>query len=356
MRRKLVVAFIIFLLGSISTLLLSSIAAHEALGQAVFTLLGLGFYFLIQIPSPKLYRLIAPSVGVISILFLVATLITGRISHGAQRWLPIGPFHVQTSEFAKPALILVLVWIATRYPLDSQRNVLRFNACSLTFFLPVFLQPDLGSSLVFAASTIVLLFMAVKKLRMLFPWVFFGLLIVFFSWKFLLYPYQKDRLTAFFQGSGQAAYNAQQAYLTVGSGKLLGRGLGHGVQSQLKFLPEFHTDFFFASLGEEFGALGVYFVLILYLVLYWQLTNLPRSSSDFSRMFAIGMCGSFFFQMAVHMGMNMKLFPITGIPLPLLSSGGSSFLSTAIGLGLAMRLSDDRQTVLKAHTFASLKK
>jgi cell division protein FtsW (lipid II flippase) len=117
------------------------------------------------------------------------------------------------------------------------------------------------------------------------------------------------------------------------------------VQSQLKFLPEFHTDFFFASLAEELGLVGVIFILSLYLVLFWQLLSMGRAPSNFTWITTIGFTAALFFQMAVHMGMNIKLFPITGIPLPLLSSGGSSFLATCIGLGVLARLADLKESI-----------
>lgn len=342
MRRKLIIAFVILVLGSLSTLLLASIAPKEALGQAIFLIVGLGMYFSIQYPLPKLYEKLIPSVATLTVLLLLVTLILGRVSHGAQRWLPIGPFHIQVSEFAKPVLALFLAWIVVKFPLSSHQRVLIFASLSLLFFVPVFLQPDLGSSLVFVATIVTILFLQIKKLRMLLPWIGISLVIVLVSWQFLLYPYQRDRLTAFLSPSGNASYNAEQANITVGSGKLFGRGLGHGVQSQLRFLPEFHTDFFFASLAEELGALGVFFVLGMYGLLYWQLLSIRRFATPLAKVATLGFTAALFFQMTIHMGMNMKLFPITGIPLPFLSSGGSSFLATCIGLGVLVRLGDKR--------------
>lgn len=343
MRRKLIVSFIVFLLGSISTLLLASIAPNEAVGQFIFVLFGIICFWVLQILDPKLLVKTAPYLALATVFLLLVTLFIGRLSHGAQRWLPVGPFHIQVSEFGKPVIALFLAWFVSKFSLNSIRTMIGFLMLSLCFFLPVFMQPDLGSALVYLVTVSVVMFLSVKKLKMLLPWLICGLLIAVISWQFLLYPYQKDRLQGFLFGTGNASYNAEQAYITVGSGKVFGRGLGHGVQSQLKFLPEFHTDFFFASLAEELGLIGAMTVLILYLILFFQLLFLAPKASKISQITTYGFCSALFFQMAVHMGMNMKLFPITGIPLPLLSSGGSSFLATCLGLGICVRLADEKQ-------------
>lgn len=344
MRRKLIISLAILGLGTISVIMLTSIAPHEALGQGGYVICGLVLFGVLQYPLPKLYLKLIPYASALTLLLLYVTLLIGRMSHGAQRWLPVGPVHIQVSEFGKPILAIFLAWFASRFPLNSQVRLAVFFAISLLFFLPVFLQPDLGSSLVFLSICAVVVFFAVKKLSMLIPWIvlaFFGALL---TWNFALYPYQRNRLITFLDGGGNSSYNADQAYITVGSGKLFGRGLGHGVQSQLRFLPEFHTDFFFASLAEELGAAAIYGVLAIYLVLFWQLLSLPKSANRLSRLATVGFTASVFFQMWVHMAMNMKLFPITGIPLPLLSSGGSSFLATCLGTGVLIRISDERHS------------
>lgn len=348
MRRKVLITLCLLSLGVISTLMLTSIAPKEAPGQAIFVTLGIGAFWVLQLPMPRLLEKSIPIAAVITFLLLMLTLFVGRLSHGAQRWLPVGQTHVQVSEFAKPVIALFLAWYVVKFPLNSQGRLLVYFLFAGLFFAPVFLQPDLGSGLVSLVVAVTIVFMSVRRLRMLFPWFAFAAGAGFLVWNFALYPYQKDRLLAFTSGSGAASYNAEQALVTVGSGKLLGRGLGHGVQSQLRFLPEFHTDFFFASLAEELGALGAYLVLGIYAVLFWQLLALKRTSK-LAELATYGFVTSQFFQMSVHIGMNMRLFPITGIPLPLLSSGGSSVLAICLGFGVLVRLSDARQfPVLKA--------
>jgi rod shape determining protein RodA len=159
------------------------------------------------------------------------------------------------------------------------------------------------------------------------------------SWFVVLRPYQKDRLMNFVnpqhdpRGSG---YNVQQAITAIGSGQLFGRGLGLGPQSQLRFLPERQTDFIFASIGEELGLVGTLTVLILFAILLWRLVQLSRTSRDqFSMILSIGLAYMFFVQMAINIGMNVGVFPVTGIPLPFVSYGGSSLLSCLVAIGLA---------------------
>lgn len=333
---------VISVLGLLSCMLLASIAPHEAFGQLMFLMVGISLFVGIQFFSPRFYASLIPSMSVITVSLLAVTLVVGKISHGAMRWLPIGPFHLQISEFAKPVLALVLSLYVSRYPLTTHQRILGFLILSAAFILPVFLQPDLGSSMVLAVISLCICFLSVRKISLLLPWIAFGCVSGAFLWTTVLYGYQKDRVSSFISGSGNASYNAQQAYITVGSGKLLGRGLGHGVQSQLRFLPEFHTDFFFASLAEELGFIGVLFTILLYVILYSLLIAISSKSSLFSQVAMIGLVCALFFQMVVNIGMNIKLFPITGIPLPFLSSGGSSFLSLCIGIGVLVRVCDER--------------
>lgn len=338
--RKLFIGILILILGLLSCVMLASVAPLEAPGQIAFLCAGLLLYAAVQYVPQQTFKTVTPLVGGVTVVLLAITLAMGKMSHGAIRWLPIGPFHLQVSEFAKPILALVLSAYVVRYPLMTHRRLLGYFIVSGVFILPVFLQPDLGSSLVLSVIAGCILFLSVNKLRLLIPWILAGLFIMVGIWNAVLYDYQRDRITSFFSGQGNAAYNAQQAFITVGSGKLFGRGLGHGVQSQLRFLPEFHTDFFIASLAEELGLVGVIVTLLLYIALFSQLIVLSDKTDSFVRLALWGMVCALFFQMAVNIGMNMKLFPITGIPLPFLSSGGSSFLSLCIGLGVLVRLSD----------------
>lgn len=338
---KLLIAGIIATLGVISVTVLAGNAPSEAIGQLAFVLGGLAVYGLLQIPLGSLFWKTAPYIGAATWLGLLLTLFVGKLSHGAVRWLPLGPIHLQLSELAKPVLALILTQYIARHPLTTQRRVAGFVGLSALFVLPVFLQPDLGSALVLIAVSLAVLWLGIRKLEMLLPWILVGLVTIVFVWQFVLYPYQRDRILSFStKSSGGATYNARQALITVGSGKLVGRGLGHGVQSTLKFLPEYHTDFFFAALAEELGFIGVMIIIGLYLALFYLIIHGSERAVYTSKVYAYALLAALAFQMAVHIGMNMRLFPITGIPLPLLSSGGSSFLSICLGLGILSRLND----------------
>jgi rod shape determining protein RodA len=339
MQKKYVLAILIILFGALSSLLLSSIAPKEVTGQIIFVIAGICLFTVIQYPTSRFYtRTIGVMYGV-TLLGLLITLGLGKISHGAMRWLPVGPIHVQMSEVAKPILALALSIYVTRYPLSTQKRLSVFALLSALYIGPVFVQPDLGSALVLSVIAASIAFLSVEKLHLLLPWLMLVIVGGAFLWQFVLYPYQKERLLSFSaDDSSPTSYNSRQALITVGSGKLFGRGLGHGVQSTLRFLPEYHTDFFFASFAEEMGLLGVLVIFSLYGILFWTLGSFLSHAPPQAKMYSIALLCALFFQAAVHVGMNMRLFPITGIPLPLLSSGGSSFVSICIGLGLASKL------------------
>ncbi len=342
--RAVSLAVVLLLFGGISSLVLYSISPLEAYSQAVFAVLGI-FVFALSARVPRIlymngYRVIY---GVM-IALLLATLLLGYQAKGARRWISLGSIRVQTSEIAKPLLLVSCSIFAAQYTLRRQREITRYLFFALVPVALVFVQPDLGTSLVLLVIVFSVLFFRIGSLTRLIPW---GVLFVLFSliaWQFVLHPYQKDRLFSFFGFGSESgtAYNARQAIITLGSGKLTGRGLGHGVQTQLRFLPEHHTDFFFASFGEEFGLLGIFFILLLYICLYFILLWRIFSYHPIDQTVRLAVAASLFFQMYVHMGMNSGLLPVTGIPLPFLSSGGSSFLSSSILLGIAMSFSSPK--------------
>lgn len=342
MRLRVFLALLLILLfGIFSVTLLASVASSEVKAQAIAAVFS-GLVFLgLQIPDPQFFKRLTPYIAGGIFLLLVITMIAGRTAKGSLRWLTIGQMSIQPSEFAKPALALILAYYVWKYPLSTQRRIFVYFLITAAFCMPVFLQPDFGSTMVLVAVSASILFFAMKKIHLLIPWVIATILGSIFVWNFALYPYQKQRILAFAHPSDavrSAGYNARQAMIAVGSGKLEGRGLGHGVQSQLRFLPERQTDFFFASMVEETGFVGGAIVLLGYAFLGILAFRGIQSLDPYARLAIIGICTSILFQAIIHAGMNMRLFPVTGIPLPLLSAGGSSFLATCIGLGLIMRL------------------
>jgi rod shape determining protein RodA len=214
----------------------------------------------------------------------------------------------------------------------------------LLFFpaLFVFLQPDLGSCLVIVFIWLGMVFAKGVKARWLVSGLAFLALFLPLSWHFLK-DYQRQRIYNFLQpqndplGSG---FNVIQSIITVGSGKIFGRGLGRGTQSQLRFLPERHTDFIFASLAEEIGFLGVIVLLSLFFFLLWRILIVAKNAADsFAYFICLGVFNLIFIQVFINIGMNLGILPITGITLPLISYGGSSLISTMICLGLVSSLS-----------------
>lgn len=325
-----------FLLVSIGILVIYSSSPELAIQQTIFTIVGLIFFFLIsQLQLQGLKSLIKPMYIFITIL-LVAVLILGIETRGSLRWIPLGIFNIQPSEFAKPILILFLAkfWAENQ---PSWLNILKSAFWSAPIILLIFKQPDLGSSLTIIAIWLGMLFasrVSVKKMLVL---VFIIILTIPVSWLFL-HDYQRGRIFSFLSPESDPlgkGYNIIQSRVAVGSGELFGRGLGRGTQSRLQFLPEFRTDFIFASIAEEMGFVGSLLILSLYLFLLVYILRIAQGiNNQFNLLVVLGVVSMFVFQVFVNIGMNVGLLPITGITLPLISYGGSSLIATLLSLGM----------------------
>ncbi len=342
---------LIFILGVISTIVLASVAPNEAIGQGGFVGLGLLAFVIASFFPRHFWKRSSYLLYAIVTILLITTLVRGQITKGATRWLPIGSFRLQVSEVAKPALALTLAAYVSSKGLDTQKKLFFFFAIAAIPITLVFVQPDLGSALVLSAITGGILISHIQKPKLLLPWVILGILGAGILWQFVLYPYQKARIFSFIAPASDEAssYNARQALIAAGSGKVLGRGLGRGVQSNLKFLPEFHTDFFFASFAEELGFVGCVVLFVLFAILFWLLFLHAGQLDPFDGAYRIGILYGLALQSVVHVGMNIGVLPVTGIPLPFLSSGGSSFVSLSLAVGIAMALRQkeyDPETIL----------
>jgi rod shape determining protein RodA len=204
----------------------------------------------------------------------------------------------------------------------------------------VLLQPDFGSAIIiFLLWLGMVLVSGISKKHLLV--VFLSVVVVSgVLWGLVLKPYQKDRISTFIHPltdvSG-AGYNSYQATIAIGSGQVLGKGIGYGTQSRLKFLPEYQTDFVFAAFAEEWGFVGVLLLFLLYAIIFWRMLNISsRGESNFEVLFGLGLTILFFIHFAVHIGMNMSLLPVTGKTLPFMSYGGSHLLTEFLGLGILM--------------------
>lgn len=280
---------------------------------------------------------------------LLFTLAVGDGIGNSARWVKFGPFTFQFSELAKILMIIVLADYLARnhHKLDSLRTIL--GACVLVGppLLLVMVQPDLGTSLVFAAILGGMLWMSGASLKWLGMLAAAVVAFVPFAWNYLLLDYQKERLTSFLNPSPDisgSGYQLYQSQIAVGSGGWFGRGLTNGTQAQGDFLPVQTTDFVFSVLAEELGFIGAVVMFVLFTLLLWRLIVAAwRCRDPFGTLFASGLASMILFQLIVNVGMVMGIMPITGIPLPFVTHGGASLVSLAIGLGILQSI-NIRQT------------
>lgn len=322
----------LLLLGSTASFVFPQYFVYIVVAVAAFLVfINIDFHFLTAF-SGALY------VG--SIALLILPIFLGEVTRGAVRWIPIGSFTLQPAEFVRPFLILFFA----QYILNINRFTL-FGLVKLVILAAVplfliFMQPSLGVTVLTACGIGGVFFARKVPVRAILYSIIGALLLLPVVW-FVLAPYQKSRVMALIAPSADpsgAGYNSIQSMIAVGAGQLSGRGLGKGVQTQLSFLPEKHTDFMFASTSEELGLIGALLLLSLEMVLVYRILNISENiESGVARGYTLGVFMTLFVQITVHVGMNMGLFPITGLPLPLVSYGGSSLLSTMIMLAIVLQ-------------------
>jgi rod shape determining protein RodA len=281
---------------------------------------------------------------VVSILLVLGI---GGATRGSKRWIDVGFFQFQPSELGKVLLIVSLSAFALdRSRRGSQRELTaRIMLLALVPAMLVFAQPDLGTGLVYIVIGLTILFVAGVSWRHFAALAAVGAVAIALvlvaapaAGVHVLKPYQVDRLTAFLNPSDNPAdegYQQNQSRIAIGSGEKTGRGVQHATQTKLDFLPEHHTDFVFAVVGEQYGFVGAAFVLSLYALLVWRgLRILTMAKNLFGALIAGGITAMLMFQVFVNVGMTVGIMPITGVPLPLLSYGGSSVLVTFLAIGL----------------------
>ena len=263
---------------------------------------------------------------------------------GVKAWYKLGSISIDPIEFTKITLVLLLAKYFSMRHIEVYR-IRHILLSGLYIFLPValiFRQPDLGSVLILIAVWVGILIISGIKLRHFLVLVLIFLLISIFSWFLLLKNYQKERIISFLQPQLEPlgmGWSQNQAKIAIGSGGIFGQGLGRGSQTQYGFLPEPQTDFTFAAIAEETGFLGVSVLLLLFSILLWRILKIAfLSQANFPRLFASGLAIILVSQIFINIGMNLGLLPIIGIPLPLVSYGGSSFIATLIGLGIAQSI------------------
>lgn len=319
--------------------------------QGIFAVINMVLIFALLHMDYKSIARYANVLYVINLLMLLAVMFVGQSALGAQRWIQIGPISLQPSEFSKLIMIISLANLLDKRAgqLQTWRDLVPvFLYVGLPFLL-VLKQPDLGTSLVFVSILFGMLFVAGIPMRMLLTIIGAGIAMLPIFWNFLK-DYQKMRLTVFLDpnvdplGSG---YHIIQSKIAIGSGMLTGKGLFAGTQSQLNFLPENHTDFIFAVIGEEVGFIGSVLVLLLYFVLLYRGLKIAGEARDnFGTLMAAGITSMIAFHLLVNVGMTAGIMPVTGIPLPLMSYGVSSLTSNMISLGLLLNIYMRRQKIL----------
>lgn len=344
----------ITLLALISVLTIKSVAPELATQQALFFLLSIPLFWLVS--QVKIIQLQKMAWWLYSLLIvsLLISLIYGLSTGQTGRWIPLfGKFNIQPSQLAIPLTTLALLKLKLK--LNHWSDLLKaLSVIALPASL-ILIEPDLGTTLIYLLSTGAYILMSDISWQKILMLSSVGLAGAIFAWFFLLQPYQKQRLTSFIDSEADtqgASYNARQSLIAAGSGQLFGRGLGQGVQSHLRFLPERQTDFIFASFAEEFGFAGTLVILCLYLGLIGFVLIIGYRAQDqvaFKYCLAIGVMLAI--QAGVNIGMNIGLLPITGLTLPLLSYGGSSVLSLVTMLGLVQSIA--RQTQPKPHLHLS---
>ncbi|MEO8581049.1 MAG: FtsW/RodA/SpoVE family cell cycle protein [Patescibacteria group bacterium] len=340
MRQLVVLPLLYFCFAVVSLSIIASIAPNLVYVQFIFFLLGSCIFFCVSFFNFNLWRKYHWWLYGGSLLALIITLSLGIVHKGAARWIPIGPINFQPSQFAQPITIVTLSFFLGSNSLRKFSNLIKYSLLIVVPWFLTIIEPNLSTSLIF------LFFAGMMALHSDLPvrWIGSALVFIFIlsiiGWIFVVKPYQKQRILTFLSPDDhqESSYNARQSMIAVGSGGLMGRGLGHGVQSQLRFLPERQTDFIFASLAEELGLLGSFLVLFLYGILFFFLSlKLSKSQNTFFQSLFIGFLSFFCIQVTINIGMNMGILPITGITLPFLSYGGSSLLSFALSFGILER-------------------
>ena len=274
---------------------------------------------------------------IVPLLFL---LVLGTAVKGAKSWLSLGGLGIEPVEFTKLALIIALSKYFSRRHIEIHniRHILLSGAYAGLVFVLVALQPDLGGAIIIGLIWLsMVLVSGISRKHLL---LVIGVGVVAFAglWFFGLHSYQKDRIITFINPSGDihgAGYNAYQSTIAVGSGQILGKGIGYGTQSKLRFLPEYQTDFIFAAFAEEWGFIGIVLVCVLYGIIFWRLLASARNAaSNFETLFTLGVLFYFAAHFFLQAGIDMGLLPVTGTTIPFMSYGGSHLFAEFLALGM----------------------
>ncbi|MCH8538861.1 MAG: rod shape-determining protein RodA [Alkalimonas sp.] len=341
---------LLLLMGYGLMVLYSATGQSQPMMQAQAIRLGLAVAVMIAFAqvSPLTFKRWGLPIFILGLLMLVAVMLVGEVGKGAQRWLNLGFIRFQPSEIMKLAVPLAIAWFISNHNLPPKlwRLLVGFIMCALPTIL-IAQQPDLGTALLIATSGIMVLFLAGMSWRLI---LFIGTLIASFlpvMWFFVMRDYQKQRVLTLLNPETDplgAGYHIIQSKIAIGSGGLQGKGWLQGTQSQLEFLPERHTDFIFSVLSEEFGLLGVAALVALYLFIIGRCLLIAiRAQDSFSKLVAGSITMTFFVYVFVNIGMVSGLLPVVGVPLPLVSYGGTSMVTLLAAFGILMSISTHKR-------------
>ena len=337
-------------LGSFGLVVLYSAAGGHlnpwALKQGLRFFVFLGGAILLSRVREQIWRDFAfPAYGVILVMLLAVELL-GKVSGGSQRWLDLGFIRLQPSELMKVAIVMAVARFYDLLPIGELRRLAAVWPAAVMIggpFLLVLVQPDLGTAMMIALGGVSVMFLAGIPLRLFAGGALAAAVAAPLAYNFLLHDYQRNRVLIFMDPeSDPLGTGYHQSKIAIGSGGIFGKGFLNGTQSHLDYLPEGHTDFIFATMAEEWGLVGGVFIIVAFLLLIrWGVNVGVRADSRFARLTAAGLATTIFFYMAINLMMVMGLAPVVGIPLPLVSWGGTAQMTVLICLGILMSI--DRQ-------------
>lgn len=312
--------------------------------QLIWVIVSLGVFFACSFMDFRFLKNTKMLTGlfIFGNLLLLALFIFSTAIKGSTRWLDLGFFSLQPVDLMKVILALILAKYFSRRHIEI-KHIKHIFISGIYMFIPfimVFLQPDFGSALVlFAIWFGMVLVSGISKKHL--AWILGGAVIIFLGlWFFVFAPYQRARIISFVQPLQDiqgAGYNAYQSMITVGSGQLFGKGVGYGTQSRLNFLPEYQTDFIFAAFAEEWGFAGSALLLMLYAIIIWRILRTAMyADGNFASFFSMGIAFFLMTHIIINVGMNIGVMPVTGLPLPFMSRGGSHIFVAMLSLGIIM--------------------
>jgi rod shape determining protein RodA len=350
-----------WIVGAVTFLILMSVFTMSSfdveggrfIRQAIWGIVSLG----VLLFTARLELSFLKKSNILFFLFIIANsllllvILLGKTTKGATSWFDLGGISFQPSDLVKIVLILLLAkYLSRRHVEIANIKHLMITGiyCIIPFFL-VFLQPDFGSAIIFLVIWFGMVLVSGLSKKHILLLLGSGLIISGVLWGFVFKPYQKARIANFLnpladiRGTG---YNAYQSMIAVGSGQIVGKGVGFGTQSRLNFLPEYETDFIFAAFAEEWGFVGSMLILLCYGIIFWRITRIAiTGATNFETLYAVGVGIYLFSHTVINIGMNIGLLPVTGLTLPFMSYGGSHLLAECLALGILFSFYRHKKTI-----------